>query len=208
MDTALMAQFWLVALTLAVTPGADWAYAIAAGLRARSVVPSIAGMVTGYALVVTLVAVGAGAAVTAYPAVLTALTLAGSAYLVYLGLGTLFARAPEITDGGQSPASGALAQFLRGAGVSGINPKGILLLLALLPQFTSEAGAWSSTAQMFALGSLHVVNCAVIYPIVALAAKQLLRSRPRARGVVTKVSGLLMTAIGTGILVEQVAAFA
>lgn len=207
-DTALMTQFWLVALLLALTPGADWAYAISAGLRARSVVPSVAGMVTGYALVVTLVAVGAGAVVTAYPVTLTALTVVGSLYLLYLGFSTLTAPAPRITASDEAPGAGALSQFLRGAGVSGINPKGLLLLLALLPQFTSASGAWSSTAQMFTLGSLHVANCGVIYLVVALAARQLLASRPRASTVVAKVSGVLMLLIGASILVEQGMAWA
>ncbi|HRO31381.1 LysE family translocator [Citricoccus sp.] len=203
MDTALMAQFWLVALLLALTPGADWAYAISAGLRARSVVPSVAGMASGYALVVTIVAVGAGAVVTAYPVTLTALTVIGSMYLLYLGVSTLTAQAPPITASDQPLGTGPLSQFVRGAGISGINPKGLLLLLALLPQFTSASGAWSSTAQMFTLGSLHVANCAVIYLGVALLARQLLGSRPRASNAVVKVSGVLMVLIGTGILVEQ-----
>jgi threonine/homoserine/homoserine lactone efflux protein len=203
MDTALMAQFWLVALLLALTPGADWAYAISAGLRARSVVPSVAGMASGYALVVTIVAVGAGAVVTAYPVTLTALTVIGSAYLLYLGVSTLTAKVQPITASDQPLGTGPLSQFFRGAGISGINPKGLLLLLALLPQFTSASGAWSSTAQMFTLGSLHVANCAVIYLGVALLAKQLLKSRPRASNAVVKVSGILMVLIGTSILVEQ-----
>ena len=203
MDAALMAQFWLVAVLLALTPGADWAYAISAGLRARSVVPAVAGMVTGYALVVTLVAVGAGALVTQYPAALTVLTLAGSVYLLHLGITTLVARteAPSASD--EPLGTGPLSQFLRGAGISGINPKGLLLLLALLPQFTSGGGAWSSTTQMFALGSLHVANCAVIYLVVALLAKRILRSRPRISAAVVKVAGILMTLIGASILVEQ-----
>jgi threonine/homoserine/homoserine lactone efflux protein len=203
MDTTLMTQFWLVALLLALTPGADWAYAISAGLRAKSVVPSVVGMASGYALVVTIVAVGAGAVVTAYPATLTALTFIGSAYLIYLGVSTLTARVQPITASDQPLGTGPLSQFFRGAGISGINPKGLLLLLALLPQFTSASGTWSSTAQMFTLGSLHVANCAVIYLGVALAAKQLLKSRPRASNAVVKVSGILMVLIGGSILVDQ-----
>jgi len=36
MDIALVMQFWVVAVMLALTPGADWAYAISAGVTRTS----------------------------------------------------------------------------------------------------------------------------------------------------------------------------
>ncbi|MDP4333643.1 LysE family translocator [Curtobacterium sp. A7_M15] len=203
MDLTLVLQFWTVAILLALTPGADWAYAIAAGLQPRSVVPSILGMVSGYVVVVAVVALGIGALVTEYPAALTALTLAGAAYLLYLGVSTLFVRldAP-VTASARPVGSSAWTRFVRGAGVSGINPKGVLLLLALLPQFVAPGG-WPAPLQMGVLGSLHLLDCAVVYLLVALAARRILGSRPRAGLVVTKVSGALMVLIGLGLLAEQ-----
>jgi threonine/homoserine/homoserine lactone efflux protein len=205
-DLTLMLQFWTVALLLALTPGADWAYAIAAGLQQRSVVPSVLGMVSGYVLVVIVVALGIGALVTEYPAALTVLTLAGAAYLLYLGASTLLARTGGVVVASDRPVgSSALVRFLRGAGVSGINPKGVLLLLALLPQFVSPHG-WPAPVQMGVLGSLHLLDCAVVYLVVALAARRILGSRPRAAVVVTRASGVLMVLIGVGLLAEQVVA--
>lgn len=201
-----MLQFWTVALLLALTPGADWAYAIAAGLQPRSVVPSILGMVGGYLVVVIAVAVGIGALVTEVPGTLTVLTLAGAAYLLYLGCSTLTTRAAAtaVVASDRPVGTSARARFLRGAGVSGINPKGILLLLALLPQFVAPHG-WPAPVQMGVLGGLHLIDCAVVYVLVALAARRILRSRPRAAVVVTKVSGALMLLIGVVLLAEQVA---
>ena len=49
MDTTTLAAFLAVDLLLVFTPGADWAYAITASLRDRSVVPAVAGLVAGYA---------------------------------------------------------------------------------------------------------------------------------------------------------------
>lgn len=231
MDGSLVTQFWVVAVLLALTPGADWAYAIAAGLRARSIAPSILGMLSGYAVVITVVAVGVGSLVTRYPMLLTVLTIAGGAYLIWLGVSTLVRRVVPVAEvvaaarlGAREPvgagravspggdagrgragasSDGAMGQFLRGAGVSAINPKGLLLLLALLPQFTSPTG-WPSTAQMLALGAIHLVNCAVIYSTVAHLARRILRSRPRATIIVTKASGVAMLVIGAGILVERI----
>lgn len=203
MDIALMMQFWTVAVLLALVPGADWAYAIAAGLGARSVAPSIAGMLVGYTCVVVVVAVGAGAVVARYPAASTALTLAGGAYLVYLGVTTLTQRVAAVSASDRPVGGTAVIQFARGAGVSGINPKGLLLLLALLPQFTTRSG-WPPSEQMLALGGLHLLNCAVIYTAVALLARRILRSRPRATVVVTRFAGVAMTLIGLGLLAERV----
>lgn len=203
MDWSLVLRFWIVAVILAVTPGADWAYAIAAGIRARSVVPSVLGLIFGYVVVVVIVTVGIGALITQYPIALTALTLAGAGYLIYLGLSTLFGNVEPVRTSDESLGDRPVAQFFRGAGVSGINPKGVLLLLALLPQFTTVAG-WPSSAQMLVLGGLHILNCTVVYFAVALLARRVLRSRPRTSLVVTRLAGVIMVLIGGGILVEQI----
>jgi threonine/homoserine/homoserine lactone efflux protein len=204
MSTTLLLQFWGLAVLLAMTPGADWAYAITAGVRARRVAPAVLGMLTGYVLLITVVAVGAGALVAANPAVLTALTVAGALYLLYLGVTTMLA-SPDPLRAAESGALGnGRAEYLKGVAVSGLNPKGMLLLLALLPQFVTAAGAWSLQAQMFTLGGIHVLNCAVVYTIVALAARRLLRGRPGAGALVTKVAGAAMTLVGLVLIAENV----
>jgi threonine/homoserine/homoserine lactone efflux protein len=202
-DVSLVVQFWAIAVLLALTPGADWAFAIAAGLRARSVVPPVLGMLFGYAIVITVVAVGVGSLVTRYPVALTVLTIAGACYLLRLGTATLIRPVGQVTASDQPIGGSSARQFLRGAGVSGINPKGLLLLVALLPQFTSPHG-WPSSAQMLVLGSLHLLNCAAVYFAVALLARRVLRSRPRAAVIVTKLAGTAMTLIGVGILTERI----
>ncbi len=203
MDVGLAAQLWIVAVLLALTPGADWAYAIAAGLRARVVAPSILGVLAGYAVVIVVVALGVGALVTKFPVALTVLTFAGAGYLVWLGVSTLVRRVEPIAASDRPIVGSRRVQFLRGVGVSVLNPKGLLLLLALLPQFTSPVG-WPAPVQMLVLGALHLLDCAVVYFSVALLARRILRSRPRATVVVTKLSGVAMTLIGLAILVDRI----
>jgi threonine/homoserine/homoserine lactone efflux protein len=72
-----------------------------------------------------------------------------------------------------------------------------------LPQFTSLHG-WPSSAQMLVLGSLHLLNCAAVLFAVAHLARRVLRSRPRATVIVTKLSGTAMTLIGAGLLIERI----
>ncbi|MEY9952057.1 LysE family translocator [Leifsonia sp. EB34] len=202
MNPALVAQFWAIAVLLTLTPGADWAYIMGASARAKSAAPSILGMLTAYAMVIAAVALGVGTLVTRFPVVLTVLTVGGGAYLVWLGITALVKRSEPVGPHGEPIAGSAASQFLRGVGVSGINPKGLLLLLALLPQFTSPTGM-PPAAQMLVLGALHLVDIAVIYSGVALLARRLLRSRPRALAIVAKLSGAMMVLIGVSLLVER-----
>lgn len=202
----MILQFWAVAIALAMTPGPDWAYAIATGLSARSkkcIGAAVGGMVAGYTIVVLLVAVGLGALIARFPQVLTVIALSGAAYLFWLGASALRVPSSPLAVGTDGIGSDGLSLFVKGAGVSGINPKGLLLLLALLPQFVSPQG-WAVSTQMLLLGSLHLLDCAVVYFLVAIAARRVLRARPAAASLVRRASGILMILIASGVIVEQV----
>ncbi len=197
-------------------PGADWAYAITAGLRARSIVPPILGLASGYILVVSVIAVGVGSLVASSPNILTVLTVAGASYILWLGVTTLLAvksgdgalvavdSDPGAGAGGSAGTAhhGSLHLYLRGLGVSSINPKGLMLLLALLPQFLTEGG-WASGIQMALLGGIFILEILVVYSGVAMTARSLLRSRPRLSLAVSVASGLFLTVFGTWLLLEQ-----
>jgi threonine/homoserine/homoserine lactone efflux protein len=57
---------------------------------------------------------------------------------------------------------------------------------------------------MLILGGVRLLNCATVYVAVALLARRLLRSRPRTSVVVAKVSGIAVTLIGAGLLIERI----
>lgn len=203
MDFAVAVSFWAVSMLFVLTPGVDWAYAIAAGLHNRSFVPAVAGMLAGHMVATIVVASGVGALVNSVPMALTALTVVGSVYLIWLGVSTL--RQPSTIRPADQPTSDSpLRQLATGFGVSGLNPKVFLLFLALLPQFTRPDAPWSVPAQMLMLGGIHVANCAVIYLLVAATAKRLLVTRPAAGRIVSRTSGLIMTLLGAWLLTEQI----
>ncbi|KAG9595405.1 hypothetical protein KCV01_g9926, partial [Aureobasidium melanogenum] len=103
--TALMA-FWAVAILLILTPGADWAYAIAAGIRGRGIMLSVTGLILGHLTMMTVVAIGAGALLTAHPATMAAITYAGAFYLMVIG--ARIARHPPVpaVDDGATETTG------------------------------------------------------------------------------------------------------
>ncbi len=195
------AAFAAVDILLVLTPGADWAFAIAAGLKGRRIVASVAGLAGGYVVQAALVIAGVGALLARSAGALSVLTLLGAAYLVWLGSGVARHPAPLRTDeggGGSSVRAG-----LRGAAVSGLNPKGLLLFFAVLPQFVTTHAAWSTATQLAALGAFHVVACGCVYLLVALCARRLLRSRPRAGQIIGRASGITMILVGIGITFER-----
>ncbi len=96
-----------------------------------------------------------------------------------------------------------MRQAVTSAGVSGLNPKALLLFLALLPQFTDPAAPWPFPVQLAVLGLVHTASCAVVYTLVGTGARRVLRARPAAARAVSRFSGVAMIAIGVGLLAEQ-----
>lgn len=202
MATGSIVAFWLVALLLIVVPGADWAFTIGAGLRGGSVVPAVGGLVLGYTGITAVVAGGVGALVAGSPAVLTGLTVVGGAYLI--GHGAVTAAHPagpvEVTD---RPARTAWSTLAQGVGVSGLNPKGLLIFLALLPQFTDPRGAWPVALQLGALGLTFVLTCAAFYLTLGFLARTVLDARPAVARSTSRIAGIGMIIVGAGLLLER-----
>jgi threonine/homoserine/homoserine lactone efflux protein len=190
--------FWLVALLLILVPGADWAFTIGAGLRGQSVRSAVGGLVTGYVALTAVVAVGVGALVAGSPSVLTGLTVVGGAYLIWHGVMT-FARpsAPGSADDAGGNA------FVRGIGVSGLNPKALLIFLALLPQFTDPADAWPVAGQIAVLGLAFTATGGAFYFVLGALARTVLTARPVIARAVSRFSGAAMVVIGALLVVDR-----
>ncbi|XAS67277.1 LysE family translocator [Micrococcaceae bacterium Sec5.7] len=206
MNTQLFLAFLVVAAALACTPGVDWAYSISAGLAKRSFVPAVAGLCSGYVLHTALMVVGLAALLTGMPQVLGWITVAGAAYLLWLGAGTIRSwRGASFTadSGVDSPAGNQMRTFLQGIGTSGINPKGLLFYVALVPQFVSPKAALPVPVQSGLLGLTFVLLAGIVYTCVAILARKLLQSRPGAARRVTLASGIIMVALGAVLLTEQ-----
>jgi threonine/homoserine/homoserine lactone efflux protein len=194
-----IAAFWAVALLLIAVPGPDWAFIIGTVLGGRSLARAVAGLAIGYSAMTLVVAVGVGAIVARSSWALTALTIAGGLYLIWLGFQT-FIRHHAVRAETDEGHRGTL---VRGIGVSGLNPKGLLVFLALLPQFTSPGGSWPLVAQLAVLGAVFVVTNAAFYLCLGTFARGILRTRQAAARLVTRISGAAMIIIGAFLLVER-----
>lgn len=202
MAASSIAAFWAVAFLLVIVPGPDWAFTIGAGLLGRSVLPAVGGIVLGYAAMTVIVAAGVGALVARTPAFLSALTIAGGLYLMWHGLTTV-ARPAAPGTAVTAPAHTGRATLARGIGVSGLNPKGLLLFLALLPQFTNPRWSWPLAGQLGFLGLVFMLTCAAFYFCLGSFARKILSARPAAARAVTRFSGAAMIVIGALLLIDR-----
>lgn len=202
MAASSVAAFWVIAILLIIVPGPDWAFTISAGLRGGSVAAAVGGLAIGYAAISGVVAAGVGALVARTPDVLTGLTVAGGLYLMWHGARTFAQPAAPIAAAGPA-ARGNRALLVRGIGVSGLNPKGLLVLLALLPQFASPRGSWPLSAQLGLLGLVFTLSCALFYLALGSSARRVLRTRPRAAAALSRLSGAAMFVIGALLLAER-----
>lgn len=197
--------FWSISILFVITPGADWAYAILAGIKGR-VLPAISGLLLGHFIATLVVAAGVGTLVASQPIALMTLTIIGSLYLLWIGISLSLHPATISSQNNLNlDANKPWWNWLvKGFGVSGLNPKVFLLFLALLPQFIHSSASWSIPTQIISLGLVHILSCAVVYILVGFSAQFLLKTRPRAAQIVSKVSGGLMILIALILIIDQV----
>ncbi|MND41030.1 Leucine efflux protein [compost metagenome] len=202
MTISVFVAFWAVSILFIITPGADWAYAISAGLKHRVVLPAVGGLLSGHLIATMIVAGGVGTLVANHPVALSGLTIAGAGYLLWLGANML--GRPSTPHADETQASGSWKRWaLKGLCVSGLNPKVFLLFLALLPQFADATAPWPVPMQMIALGLVHTVSCGVVYLLVGFGSQVILRARPAAAQGVSRFSGAAMIIIALALLIEQ-----
>ncbi|ESK54923.1 LysE family translocator [Acinetobacter tjernbergiae] len=205
MDLSVIFAFWCVSILFVLTPGADWAYAILAGIKGQFVITAVMGLVLGHLIAILCVAAGVGTLLNHYPILLSTMTIAGACYLFWMGVNLFIHPATISTEiKPTQKLESAQSWLIKGVGISGLNPKVLLLFFALLPPFIHPKVALSPTAQIIVLGMIHLLSCAVVYILVGIAAKKLLSTRPQAVKIVSRISGSLMILIAMLLVMGQV----
>lgn len=143
--------FIAAGLLLNLTPGPDVLYIVTRALRwgARAGVVAAFGITAGCFVHIFAAAVGVSALMAASATAFTLLKWAGAAYLVYVGLRLLLARAPAkgapnamnlVADGARGTGARDLKDlFFQGFWTNALNPKVALFFLAFVPQFIAPA---------------------------------------------------------------------
>ncbi|BBY88749.1 LysE family transporter [Mycolicibacterium tokaiense] len=195
-------EVWLAfvgaSILISVSPGAGAILSMATGLTlgVRRTYWTILGLQIGLMVQLALVAVGLGAALASSALAFTVIKWLGVAYLVYLAVRQWrLAGADLRTQMSPAGAAGATALITRGALVNLTNPKGLVFLLAVVPQFVDPAAPL--LAQYLAIGFTMVAVDLVVMGGYAGLASRLLGwlSTPRQQRAVNRTfSGLFATA--------------
>ena len=135
MVLSLWLGFLLAAILIAVSPGPGAAVAMSCGLRYgyAAALRSIFGLESALLIQLTIVAVGLGALLTASALAFDIVKFCGAAYLVWLGIQKWRSSPQEIQENKPPMSSNAL--FIEGLLVNLANPKAIVFIAALTPQF-------------------------------------------------------------------------
>jgi threonine/homoserine/homoserine lactone efflux protein len=189
--------FLLAALVLAVTPGPGIAYVVArtaAGGRTEGLA-SCVGTGMGGMFHVCAAAFGLSLLLAQSAEAFSVVKYVGAAYLLYLGIRLLIAKAPGAP--GAVVAGGGRRALLEGVLVEALNVKTALFFLAFLPQFLVNGS--EPVPQLVVMGTVCVVLNTVVDVGAVLGAARLLRSgqaRQRRARLMNKVSGVTLAGLG------------
>lgn len=195
----LFSAFLLASLVLAITPGPGVFYIVTRSVLQgrRHGMASVAGVALGNLGNAVGASVGLAALFAVSAAAFTIVKYAGAAYLVWLGVQALRARAD--VDGKGRPAPASIGRIFRdGFVVALLNPKTTLFFAAFLPQFMHAEAA--PIAQSVLLGALFVAIAAVTDSLYALGAGTIAPRLAQARGA--RTAGRLLSGgafIGLGV---------
>ena len=206
-SSARLLAFGATAFVVIVIPGPSVLFVVGRALAGgrRAAILTVVGNSLGEYGQVIAVAFGVGALAEQSVAALTGLKLVGGAYLVYLGARTFRERrslAAALAASTAAPSD--RRSFLQGFTVGATNPKTIVFLAAILPQFVSPGGG-GVPAQILLLGLIFSAIALLSDSMWALAAggfRSWFARSPRRLELVGGAGGLAIVAVGAGLLVS------
>jgi homoserine/homoserine lactone efflux protein len=140
--------FFVASWLISLSPGVGAISCMSNGMRFgfRRSIPNILGLQAGATILVAIVGAGLGAVLAASAVAFTAIKWFGVAYLLWLGIAQWRAEARPLELDDAKDATG-WQMFVRALFINLSNPKGIVFMLAVLPQFIDpHASQWPQYA--------------------------------------------------------------
>jgi homoserine/homoserine lactone efflux protein len=190
---AFMTASWLISLS----PGPGAVFSMSCGLQYGFKLGylGVIGLILGLWTSLTIVAVGASTILLSSPMLFTAAKWLGAAYLFYLGWAQW--RAPiSSTHLRQDLGQFAIGRLIfKGWAVNATNPKGIVFMLAVLPQFINVSKPLLTQYIIVAM-TFAITDAVVMAGYTGLAASLMgfLKSAERVRWMNRLFGGLFMLA--------------
>lgn len=213
MELQVWMAYFVASWAIALSPGSGAVLSMTHGLAhgVKKTSATIAGLQLGLSVILLVAGVGVGALLLASATAFTVVKFAGAGYLIWLGLKQWRSRvdASAAQDGAlQAPAGvpSARERFTIGFLTNVTNPKGIVFMVAVLPQFIDPTrGLWLQL--LILLATTVAVDLVVMHGYAFLASRaQRWLATARARRAQNRVFGGVLMAMGASLLLVKRAA--
>ncbi len=199
MSLSTWLAFFVASWLISLSPGAGAISCMATGMRYGYVrgLWNIAGLQLGILFVLAIVAAGLGALLAASAVAFAAIKWLGAAYLVWLGIQQWRAPARPIVDANSAREGVSRRELIvKGFLVNATNPKGIVFMLAVLPQFIDPARPQAVQYAVCA-ATLAFTDLVVMSAYTGLASRVLAALRePHHVRIINRTFGGLFVAAG------------
>jgi homoserine/homoserine lactone efflux protein len=201
--------FVVAAVVIALSPGSgavlSMSHGLAYGLRKASA--TVLGLQCGLLLVFAIAGAGVGSLLIASELAFNIVKTVGALYLIYLGVSQWRARAAPAATGTAAiqsivPAYGR--RVLTGFLTNATNPKGIIFMVAVLPQFIARDAAL--LPQLAILGATMVTIDTIVmhgYALLAASMQRFFRDAAAVRKQNRVFGGLLVLIGGALFFVKR-----
>ena len=200
MELHTLALFSATVIPLICTPGPDILFISAQGLSggASAAWKANLGIILGYLAHAILAALGLAAIVAASPIVFHTIKWVGVAYVAYLAVRMIMSamKANEVKIQKVSNKAVIGKAFL----TSFLNPKGLLVYFAILPNFIQLSE--SVAIQSLILSATFIVSCVVIYGVIGVLFASMHKKQgynDNKRRITEGVAGGLLTFAAIGL---------
>ena len=165
--------FVVAACIIAVSPGSGAVLSMSHGLSygVKRTSATILGLQAGLLLVLAIAGAGVGSLLIASELAFNVVKTVGAIYLIWLGLSQWRAKAAagEGVQAAQSTLPSFRKRFMIGFLTNATNPKGIIFMVAVLPQFIDQHQPVLLQLAILA-ATMFVIDLVVIHSYAALAA--------------------------------------
>lgn len=212
MSFATWFSFFCAACLIAISPGSgailSMSHGLAYGVKRASV--TILGLQLGLLLVLLIAGAGVGSLLLASETAFSIVKILGASYLIYLGLQQFFAKPVDkqvdqqvMGDLSNAPSTIAIPRFgsrvLTGFLTNASNPKGIVFMVAVLPNFIDSRAAILPQLSILAV-TMVVVDTSVMHGYAILAASlQRWMRHPRAQTIQNRLFGSVLMLVGASL---------
>ncbi|WBU38805.1 LysE family translocator [Homoserinibacter sp. YIM 151385] len=203
MESSLVA-FSLVAVVLVLTPGPDFAVVVPNAMRGRGIATTL-GTVSGLTVHAAIAAAGLSVVILASDVAFSVVKYLGAAFLLFLGLRTLWqsrgakADRPRVAPRG-SEALPRWRAFRQGLLVNVLNPKAPLIYLSVMPQFL--APGVPAQPQLVAMSVLLVAIAAAWYLTLTALVHRLRPILRRFSTWIDRATGAVLVLLGVGTALQ------